>query len=251
MNNPKKILDNSPFFTIGELYGYGISQKRLYDFGDKKVNYYQNGLNSLINFDFKGDANKSYEEIFSNYDQILHADLSENTVMNYISSHDDGDPFDKERKRNYEAGTKLLLTPGISQVYYGDETARKLIVEGAIGDANLRSNMNWDEVKNNPETQKVLTHWQKLGQFRRNHAAVGAGKHQMVSNSPYWFTRTYKDDKVLVGLDLNPGVKEVSVTGIFENGTRLRDAYSGKTAKVSNGRVSIDSEFGIVLYEKL
>ena len=73
----------------------------------------------------------------------------------------------------------------------------------------------------------------------------------MVSNSPYWFTRTYKDDKVLVGLDLNPGVKEVSVTGIFENGTRLRDAYSGKTAKVSNGKVSIDSEFGIVLYEKL
>jgi len=124
-------------------------------------------------------------------------------------------------------------------------------VEGAIGDANLRSNMNWDEIKNNLETQKVLTHWQKLGQFRRNHAAVGAGKHQMVSNSPYWFTRTYKDDKVLVGLDLNPGVKEVSVTGIFENGTRLRDAYSGKTAKVSNGKVSIDSEFGIVLYEKL
>ncbi|MFN4075491.1 MAG: alpha-amylase family glycosyl hydrolase [Cloacibacterium sp.] len=251
LNNPKKILDNSPFFTIGELYGYGISQKKLYDFGDKKVNYYQNGLNSLINFDFKGDANKSYEEIFSNYDKILHTDLSGNTVMNYISSHDDGDPFDKERKRNYEAGTKLLLAPGISQVYYGDETARKLIVEGAIGDANLRSNMNWDEIKYNPETQKVLTHWQKLGQFRRNHAAVGAGKHQMVSNSPYWFTRTYKDDKVLVGLDLNPGVKEISVTGIFENGTRLRDAYSGKTAKVSNGKVSIDSEFGIVLYEKL
>ncbi len=25
LNNPKKILDNSPFFTIGELYGYGIS----------------------------------------------------------------------------------------------------------------------------------------------------------------------------------------------------------------------------------
>ena len=54
----------------------------------------------------------------------------------------------------------------------------------------------------------------------------------MVSNSPYWFTRTYKDDKVLVGLDLNPGVKEISVAGIFENGTRLRDAYSGKLQKL-------------------
>ena len=118
------------------------------------------------------------------------------------------------------------------QVYYGDETARKLIVEGAIGDANPKKQYELGRGKNNPETQKVLTHWQKLGQFRRNHAAVGAGKHQMVSNSPYWFTRTYKDDKVLVGLDLNPGVKRNFCAGIFENGTRLRDAYSGKTAKL-------------------
>ena len=251
LQNPKKVLDSSPFFTVAEVYGYGISQKKLYDFGNKKVNYFQNGFTSMINFDFKGDANKSYEEIFSSYDKILQNDLKGNTVMNYISSHDDGWPFDKERKRTYESATKLLLAPGISQVYYGDETGRKLTVNGTEGDANLRSNMNWNDVKNNPETQKVLTHWQKLGQFRRNHAAVGAGKHQMVSNSPYWFTRTYKDDKVLVGLDLNPGVKEISVAGIFENGTRLRDAYSGKTAKVTNGKVSIDSEFGIVLYEKL
>ena len=103
-------------------------------------------MNSLINFDFKGDANKSYEEIFSNYDQILHADLLKYCNELYFS-HDDGDRFWQRKKRNYEAGTKLLLAPGISQVYYGDETARKLIVEGAIGDANLRSNMNWDEVK--------------------------------------------------------------------------------------------------------
>ena len=109
-----------------------------------------------------------------------------------------------KKEKKLRSRNQTSTAPGISQVYYGDETARKLIVEGAIGDANLRSNMNWDEVKNNPETQKVLTHWQKLGQFRRNHAAVGAGKHQMVSNTPYWFTRTYKDDKVLVGLDLNP-----------------------------------------------
>ena len=46
-------------------------------------------------------------------------------------------------------------------------------------------------------------------------------------------------------------MKKSFAIGIFENGTRLRDAYSGKTAKVTNGKVSIDSEFGIVLYEKL
>lgn len=251
LNNPKKVLDNTPFFTVAELYGYGIAQKRIYDFGDKKVNYYQNGFNAMINFDFKGDANKSYEELFSSYDKILQNDLKGNTVMNYISSHDDGWPFDKERKKTYESANKLLLAPGIAQIYYGDETGRKLIVPGAEGDANLRSNMNWDDIKNNPETQKLLEHWQKLGQFRRNHPAVGAGKHQMISSTPYWFSRVYNNDKVVVGLDLPLGKKEVSVTGIFENGTRVRDAYSGISMKVIDGKVSLNNNFSVVLLEKL
>ena len=250
LQNPKKVLDSSPFFTVAEVYGYGISQKRLYDFSNKKVNYFQNGFTSMINFDFKGDANKSYEEIFSSYDKILQNDLKGNTVMNYISSHDDGWPFDKERKRTYESATKLLLAPGISQVYYGDETARKLTVNGAEGDANLRSNMNWNDVKNNPETQKLLEHWQKLGQFRRNHAAVGAGKHQMISNSPYWFSRTYKEDQVVIGLDLPKGTKEVNVSGIWQDGTRVKDAYSGATMPVINGIVSLTNDQTIVLLEK-
>ena len=204
----------------------------------------------MINFDFKGDANKSYEEIFSSYDKILQNNLKGNTVMNYISSHDDGWPFDKERKRTYESATKLLLAPGISQVYYGDETGRKLMINDAEGDANLRSNMNWNDVKNNPETQKLLEHWQKLGQFRRNHTAVGAGKHQMISNSPYWFSRTYKEDQVVIGLDLPKGTKEVNVSGIWQDGTRVEDAYSGATMPVINGKVSLTNDLTIVLLER-
>lgn len=250
-NNPSKVLDNNLFFTVGEVYGYGISQKQNYDFGDKKVNYYQNGFKSLINFDFKGDANQPYEELFSNYSKLLHSDLNGKTVMNYLTSHDDGSPFDKERKRTYEAGTKLLLAPGISQVYYGDETARTLAVAGAEGDANLRSNMNWNDSNNNLATQKLLEHYQKLGKFRANHPAVGAGVHQMISSSPYWFTRSYNDDKVLIGLDLNSGIKEILVSGIFDDGIRLRDAYSGKVITVQNGKATIDTGHSIVLFEKI
>ncbi|WHF52750.1 alpha-amylase family glycosyl hydrolase [Chryseobacterium gotjawalense] len=250
-NNPSKVLDNNLFFTVGEVYGYGISQKQNYDFGDKKVNYYQNGFKSLINFDFKGDANKPYEELFSNYSKLLHSDLNGKTVMNYLTSHDDGSPFDKERKRTYEAGTKLLLAPGISQVYYGDETARILAVAGAEGDANLRSNMNWNDSKNNLATQKLLEHYQKLGKFRADHPSVGAGVHQMISSSPYWFTRSYNDDKVLIGLDLNSGIKEISVSGIFDDGIRLRDAYSGEIITVQNGKATINTHYSIVLFEKI
>lgn len=249
--NPSKVLDNQLFFMVGEVYGYGISQKQLYDFGDRKVNYYQNGFKSLINFDFKGDANKSYEEIFSNYSKLLYGELNGKTVMNYLTSHDDGSPFDKDRRKTYESATKLLLAPGISQIYYGDETARSLTIEGASGDATLRSNMNWSDVQYNPGTQKLLQHYQKLGRFRANHPAVGAGVHQMISSAPYWFSRTYGEDKVVVGLDQRAGIKEVTVSGVFSNGTRLRDAYSGKTTKVTNGTAVIDTEFSVVLLERL
>ncbi len=249
--NPSKVLDNNKFFTVGEVYGYGISQKQIYDFGDKKVNYYENGFNSLINFDFKGDANKSYEEIFSKYSQILNSDMKGFTVMNYTASHDDGWPYDKERKKSFENATKLLLAPGISQIYYGDETARPLIVEGAEGDANLRSNMNWNSVNTDDNTKNLLLHWQKLGKFRANHPAIGAGIHHKISENPYWFTRTYGEDKVVIGLDLTYGYKEISVANIFADGTKLRDAYSGEVTKVKNGMAGVNTKFRIVLFERI
>lgn len=248
--NPGKVLDNNPFFTVGEVYGYGISQKQNYDFGDKKVNYYQNGFKSLINFDFKGDATKSYEEIFKKYSDLLHSDLNGKTVMNYSASHDDGSPYDKERKKSYENATKLLLTPGISQIYYGDESARSLIIAGTEGDATLRSNMNWNDIANKPETQKLLQYWQKLGKFRANHPAVGAGVHVMISQSPYWFSRTYNNDKVVIGLDLPSGTKSVNVDGIFNEGDKIRDAYSGATMPVIKGQVSLTNNNSVVLLEK-
>ena len=96
------------------------------------------------------------EALFSKYNSILQNDLKGNTVMNYVSSHDDSSPYDKKREKTFESGTKLLLTPGISQVYYGDESARPLDIPGTIGDATLRSMMNWEEIKTNMETQKVL-----------------------------------------------------------------------------------------------
>ncbi len=254
-NNPKKVLDYNPFFMVGEVYGYNIGAKRLYDFGDKKVDYFANGFTGLINFDFRNEAKMDYEPLFSKYSGILNSDLKGKTVMNYISSHDDSSPFDANRTKSIESGTKLLLAPGISQVYYGDETARPLVVEGTKGDATLRSDMNWNDIKTNPETQKVLLHWLKLGNFRKNHPAVGAGIHKEISASPYIFSRTFaKDnyaDKVVIGLDLPKGKKEISVGTIFKNGTKLHDAYSKKNSVVSNGKVIIDTEFDIILFEKL
>lgn len=254
-NNPKKVLDNNPFFTVGEVYGYNIGNKKFYDFGDKKVNYFENGFTGLINFDFRNEAKMNYEELFSKYSGILQNDLKGNTVMNYISSHDDGWPFDKKREKPFESGTKLLLAPGISQVYYGDETARSLDIEGTQGDATLRSDMNWDELANTASAKEVLAHWQKLGKFRKNHPAVGAGVHHQISGGPYVFSRIFTKgkytDKVVVGLDLDKGQKNVWVGSVFADGTKVRDAYSGKTAVVTKSSVNLNTDFSIVLLEKI
>ncbi len=250
--HPDQVLDNTPFFMVGEVYNYGISGGREFDFGDKKVDYFSHGFQSLINFELKTDASKDYEQIFSKYSDLLHNKLNGVSVLNYLTSHDDGSPFDKDRMQPYHAANVLLLTPGASQVYYGDETSRDLTIEGTEGDATLRSFMNWDEL-DSVNTRAVLTHWQKLGKFRNGHPAIGAGRHKRLAKRPYVFSRTYTDgeyrDKVVVGLELPKGKKSLWVKGFFGDGTQLYDTYSGTQVEVRNGRVTLDNPYPVALLE--
>ncbi|WP_299053400.1 alpha-amylase family glycosyl hydrolase [uncultured Polaribacter sp.] len=252
-NNPEKVLDNNNFYLVGEVYNYAISHGKAYDFGDKKVNYFDKAFNSLINFELKWNVKQlSANEVFVKYDSILNTELKGYGVLNYMTSHDDGQPFDKERIQPYKTAEMLLLTPGTSQVYYGDETARDLTIEGTVGDATLRSFMNWNEIRNNETAQKILTHWQKIGQFRANHMAIGAGRHQLISDANgLVFSRVRNNDKVIVGLNLPKEPIEIKVSSIFKNGALLRDFYSNKTLKVIDGKVKLHSAFNIVLLEKI
>jgi alpha-amylase len=254
--HPDQVLDNNDFYMVAEVYGYGISAGRLFNFGDREVDFFAHGIDAMINFEFKESAKMPYEKLFSTYSEKLNGPLRGRSVLNYISSHDDGGPYDKKRQKAIEAGSKLLLAPGASQVYYGDESSRLLEVSGAQGDANLRSFMNWDEMESNVVRHgipiaEVLLHYQKLGQFRKAHPAVGAGTHQMISEKPYVFSRVLERggfrDQVVAGLDLDAGKKEIDLGGVFEEGTVLRDYYSGGQATVKEGRVTIDSYHNMVL----
>ncbi len=257
--HPGSLAAGQEFYLVGEVYNYGISGGRLFDFGDRKVDFFSQGFNDLINFEFKSDAQLPYEAIFSKYSQLLHGPLEGHGILNYVSSHDDGGPFDKDRMRPLEAGTKLLLCPGGVQLYYGDESSRSLVVSGTQGDATLRSFMNWDELAANAQRngfslQEVLAHWQKLGRFRRAHPAVGAGVHTMLSEQPYVFKREYRADRyadaVVVGLDLPTGAKTIEVAGVFADGAVLRDYYSRKKVQVRGGKAALDTPFSIVLLGK-
>ncbi len=252
-NNPDKVLDSNDFYLVGEVYNYKISEGKYFSFSDKKVNYFKNGFNSLINFELKQDAKQmSEEDVFRKYNKILQTNLKGYGVLNYMTSHDDGTPYDKERKMTYKTATILLLTNGASQVYYGDESARSLIVKGTNGDATLRSFMNWEKINKNKKVKKLHKHWQKLGQFRANHMAVGAGVHKLIFNkNGLVFSRTINKDKVVIGINLPKGGKVISVSTAFKNDEKIRDFYSGKTFKVVNGKVKINSKYDIVLLEKI
>jgi alpha-amylase len=172
-------------------------------------------------------------------------------ILNYISSHDDGSPYDPDRQDPFGAGTRLLLAPGGAQIYYGDELARPLRIAGAEGDANLRSSMNWGDLEGGGIPAEVLRHWRKLGRFRRGHPAVGAGVHRTLQMRPFIFSRTLEKsgwgDRVLVAMDQGEGAKIIPVFGVFPEGAWVVDDYSGERAMVRNGAVSITTGSGLVL----
>lgn len=250
--NPDKKLDDRDFYMVGEVYGYGIndfgaSEGREYDFGDRRVDFFSHGFDSLINFDLVQRAGEDMESIFSSYSDSLHGGALDGvSVLNYLASHDDMHSFDREREHAREAALKLMLAPGAAQIYYGDELGRPLTAS-ANGDAQLRSPMNWEDLEK-PQTRELLAHWQKLGQFRREHPAVGAGVHSKIADQPYTFARTLDGESpVVVAVDSGRGEKSIAVGDTFVEGARLKDFYSGKSAVVEKGHVALDTPYDVVL----
>jgi len=251
-SHPTAVLDSLPFFMLGEVYNYDIANGRGFDFGDRTVDFYRYGYDALINFGLKRDGGGPLDDLFSRYASILREGaLRGFATLNYIDSHDDGAPLDLERTDPMGDGTRLLLAPGGAQIYYGDETARPLRVEGARGDANLRSFMNWNDLERGGETARVLEHWQKLGRFRHDHPAVGAGAHHEIRANPYVFSRMLDTagmtDRIVVAMGVVPGTRTIPVGGVFADGTEVVDAYSGVTATVASGAASFPGGADLVL----
>lgn len=239
------------FWMTGECWGHGVG----------KDNYFTSGaFDSMINFDYQGNAGskpETMEGTYASYAGKINGDPSFN-VLSYISSHDTAGGSLTTVGDGGQSGISLLLLPGGVQTYYGDESGRSKWSEpsGCSGDQVVRSDMNWS----NLDTDR-LTVWQKVGRFRRNHIAVGAGAHNQIAASPYTFSRIYKgnatvgkdkvtdyEDKVVVSLPRTAGTYDVSVAGVFEDGTTLVDEYSGEQYDVSGGSVSVTCDAkGVIL----
>lgn len=191
--NPHQALDDTPFWMVGEVFDHPLFKNYYYDYG----------FDSLINFSFQDRATdlaqcfSNTEPLFARYAQDINSDPDFNGLT-YISSHDTTLFY-----ANYQSvllqkrvAAPFLLLPGAVQIYYGDETARPLGPYASDFHQGTRSPMNWDQIEG--ERAELLTHWQKIGQFRNRHKAIGAGEHRQLSQSPYAFSRVLGEDAVVV-----------------------------------------------------
>jgi alpha-amylase len=204
-NHPQQLTDYQPFYMVGEVMNWGmlgfknaVESTLAYDYGDKKVNFFEFGFDGLINMGFVEHVQQDIETLYNGYSNYLNeGPMQGKGILNYIGSHDDQDSFDRARQHNYATAFKLMMAPGGVQIYYGDEIARPMLVEGSVGDTGMRANMNWDDLSL-PKTQALLVHWQKLGKFRQQFPAVGAGVHEMLNASPYVFKRELSGAQTVV-----------------------------------------------------
>ena len=253
--HPQQLSDPQPFYMVGEVFNWGILGYRnavattlAYDYGDKQVNFFDYGFDGLINMGFVAHIKQDIETLFSGYSAYLNqGPMQGKAILNYIGSHDDQDSFDRARAHNYDTAFKLMMAPGGVQIYYGDELARPMLVEGAAGDAAMRANMNWQDLTQ-PDTQALLAHWQKLGTFRQQFRAVGAGVHTLLNASPYIFKRELPGAAtVIIAQGLPSGKKTIELSGIYADGVMLTDYYSNSSAMVKQGQLELNTPFGYLL----
>lgn len=235
--HPEKAMDETRFWMAADVMGHGI----------EKTDIFEYGFDSVTNFSFREDISGDPHSQFAHYADAVNSDASFN-VLSFISSHDT-QLFD--RSRLFEAGTRLMLSPGGIVIYYGDESARPFDRTASDPVDGARSFMNWDTYD-----EDVSAHWQKLGRYREAHPAIARGGHDKLQDEPYAFYRGLRmgteEDHVVVVMGASDGRTRVNVSRIWPNDTVLRDAYTGNIAIVSFGQVTFKADpSGLILMEEI
>lgn len=195
---------------------------------DYKPEYAEAGFSSLVNFFFPkhGDLDgivytwQAYSDSLQN-----HSNWHPFSYLNN-SYHRDAD-----MNNMINCGTTLLLAPGVVQVFYGDETGRKLSDARFNVDSNqaFRSDMDWTDINHNQ-----LKHFQKLGRIRQANKVIATGKQQTLDSHS---CLRYDDDIKLLIRVAPEDNKAIPVYDIFADGANVIELYSGQSAIVSNGSV--------------
>lgn len=214
----------SPFYMTGDFDRASI---------DYKAEYADAGFSSMVNFYFPkhGDL-----------DGIVY---SWQAYADSIHSHPGWHPFsylnnsyhrDADMENMIDCATTLLLSPGAVQIFYGDETGRKLSdarynVDSAQA---FRSDMNWDD-----SDSVQYEHFKRLGLIRRDNPVIATGLQRTLDT--HTCLRYNGEDKILIQLKPEGG-QPIYLGNIFDEGTILTELYTGRTATVQDG-MAIFPEF--------
>ena len=196
---------------------------------DYKPEYADAGFSSMVNFYFpkRGDL-----------DGIVH---TWQVYADSVATHSDWHPFsylnnsyhrDADMDNMVDCATTLLLAPGAVQIFYGDETGRKLSDArlNVDSDQAFRSDMNWEEI----DTIQ-LKHFQRLGKIRRDNSVIGLGRQRTIDT--HTCVRYNNADKLIIRVKPIDS-QGISLDGEFAEGDRVIELYTGQISTVNNGRVS-------------
>lgn len=224
------------FWMTGDIWDSGFQYR---------PKYAAIGFNSIVNFTFPktGDL-KKIGSVWQQYADSLNARNNWNTISFLNNTY----KRDVDINNMIDCGTTFLLSPGAIQIFYGDEVARKQSVGRFLSDPiqGYRSDYPW-----NCQNLKVLKHWQVLGNFRKRHLSVGAGKQICLTDNV--FARVYErnglQDRVIIAIS-EKNFDVIPIKNIFPEGTRLRNAYTNETALVKGNQIKFKAVNHIILIEE-
>lgn len=196
---------------------------------DYKKDYAEVGFSSMVNFYFPkhGDLDAIVYTWQAYSDSMaLYSNWHPFSYLNN-SYHRDAD-----MSNMIDCATSFLLTPGIAQIFYGDETNRQLSDArfNVDSDQAFRSDMNWCDIN-----QSQLLHFQRLGQIRRNNTVIATGRQYTIDN--HTCVRYNDTDSIIICLSPNPW-QPININGVFRDGTKVIELYSEQIAYVENGKIS-------------
>ena len=198
---------------------------------DYKAAYADAGFSSMVNFYFpkSGDL-----------DGIVYLWQA---YADSIQAHPNWHPFnylnnsyhrDANMDNMIDCATTFLISPGIAQIFYGDETLRPLsdAKYNVDSDQAFRSDMNWDSVN-----ETVLQHYQKLGKIRKANPVIGTGKQRIIDT--HTCVRYNNKDTLVIRVAANSG-ESINLGNAFLEGSTVTELYTGQTAIVTNGKVRFE-----------
>ncbi len=205
----------------------------------------KDSLDSVTNYEcYKGiyssHNDKNYFEIAYSLNRMfgnggIYKDLC---LYNFVDNHDVNRLASTLKVQEYlfNVYTILYTMPGVPSIYYGSEYGIKA-VKGDKTDLPLRPSV--DEIENyEDKNNELFDHIEKLGRIRVVSEALKNGNYEQViiKNEQYVFSRTSKNDKIYIVLNLSDKESYLDFNISFEEG---KDLLSDKDDIIKGGDVSI------------